>query len=74
MALIRGPSSFSVPFWLTLVVIGIVAPLIVAWYPWPGELTHPLLFTAIGCEFIGGLSLRYCLLRGGVYAPLLPIK
>ena len=74
MALIRGPKNFSIPFWVFLVVIGIIIPLVIAWYPLGEAVAHPLLFTAIVCEFIGGLSLRYSLLRGGVYAPLIPIK
>ena len=74
MALIRGPKNFSIPFWVFLVVIGMIIPLVIAWYPWGEEATHPLLFTAIACEFIGGLSLRYSLLRGGIYTPLIPIR
>ena len=74
LALTRGPKSFSLPFWVTLVVIGIIIPLVIAWYPWAGEVTHTVLFIAIVCEFIGGLSLRYSLLRGGIYVPLIPIK
>ena len=71
MSLVKGPKSFSIPFWLTLVIVGIILPLTIAWYPWDGEVTHTLLFTAIVCEFIGGLSLRYSILRAGIYAPLI---
>jgi len=71
MALLGGQKSFSIPFWLTLVVIGIIVPLVLAWYPSAGGVTHTLLFTAIACEFIGGLSLRYSILRAGIYAPLI---
>ncbi len=74
IALTRGPVSYSLPFWVALVGIGIITPIIIAWYPWSGELSHSLLFVATGCEFIGGLSLRYCMLRAGIYAPLLPIR
>lgn len=73
--LLSGRVSFSIPFWVGLALIGIVLPLILAWYPYAAgmEIGHPWLFGAIACDVVGGLSLRYITLRGGIYAPLLPL-
>ncbi len=73
-ALLKGPAGFSLPFWLGLVLIGIIIPLIFAWLSYgAAEWSTALLFTGIIFEFIGGLSLRYSLLKGGLYRPLLPL-
>lgn len=60
-------------FWIGLVVLGIVIPLAVSTVGYfVGGVSLPALMGAVVCEIIGGLSLRYCLLRGGYYAPLIP--
>ncbi|MFC1926624.1 DmsC/YnfH family molybdoenzyme membrane anchor subunit [Chloroflexota bacterium] len=71
VTLLRGPRSFSLPFWLGLIVIGTVIPLAIVWYSSAGEIATQWLYLAIACEFIGGLALRYSLLKGGVYASLI---
>ena len=60
-------------FWVGLVILGIIIPLaILALGAFNLELSVSWLISGIVCEIIGGLSLRYCLLKGGVYAPLIP--
>lgn len=74
MVLLRGPASFSLPFWLGVVALGIIIPLLIAWYSYVvPEVSTALLLTGTVCEFIGGLATRYSMLRAGVYAPLIPL-
>ncbi len=74
MALVRGPASFSLPFWVGVVVLGIIIPLAIAWYSYfVPEISIALLLTGTVCEFIGGLATRYSMLKGGLYHPLIPI-
>lgn len=73
MALLRGPVSFSMPFWLGVILLGIVIPLAIGWYSYVVlEVPVALLLAGTACEFIGGLATRYSMLRGGIYAPLIP--
>ncbi len=59
-------------FWIGLVLLGIVIPLIVSLISYgDAHVTSGTLLFAIACEIVGGLSLRYCLLKGGAYAPLI---
>jgi formate-dependent nitrite reductase membrane component NrfD len=58
-------------FWIGIVVLGIIVPLAVA------LLSHvaagastPLILTGVVCDIIGGLTLRYCVLKAGAYQPL----
>lgn len=73
LMLLRGPRHFSLPFWIGLIAVGIIIPLLVVWYSYAIEVTSSLLFVGIISEFIGGLALRYSLLRGGGYRPLIPL-
>jgi formate-dependent nitrite reductase membrane component NrfD len=62
-------------FWGGLIVCGIVIPGIVAAYGlFRGEVSHPLLFLSVVGEVVGGLSLRYCILKVGIYSPLIPLR
>lgn len=63
-------------FWVMVVALGMVLPLVVALLGWIGGLAVPmtLLYVAILFELLGDLSLRYCMLRCGFYAPLTPTK
>ena len=73
LALLQGPATFSLPFWLGVILLGTIIPLVVAWYSYAvPEVSTALLITGTVCEFIGGLATRYSMLRGGVYAPLIP--
>jgi len=74
--LLVGQPSFYIPFWVGLVVVGIIAPLILAWYPFAvgTGAGHARLFVAVGCDVVGGLALRYVMLKGGIYTPLIPMR
>lgn len=64
----------SAVFWIGVITLGIIIPLGIAFssYFYHGIST---LFLPIGviCEIIGGMALRYCILKVGIYQPLLPI-
>ena len=58
-------------FWVGIVLLGIVIPLVIAISGWVKEdLPHALLISGVVCEIIGGLALRYCVLKAGAYKPL----
>ena len=66
---IRG--ELAVPFWAGIVTLGIVIPIIIAF---TGLVFHDMpsgvLLFGVVCEIIGGLALRYCVLKAGAYKPL----
>ncbi len=65
--------AISAIFWIGLVILGIVIPLVVSAVEYfSGQLNVAVVLGAVACEIVGGLSLRYCLLRGGYYSPLIP--
>jgi formate-dependent nitrite reductase membrane component NrfD len=58
-------------FWIGIVVLGIIVPLGVALTTHlSGNVSVPLILTGVVCEIIGGLTLRYCILKAGAYKPL----
>ncbi|OGO32390.1 MAG: hypothetical protein A2Z29_02260 [Chloroflexi bacterium RBG_16_56_11] len=58
-------------FWAGIVALGIVVPAVLAVFSYiVGEIATALLVTGVACEIIGGLSLRYCILKAGAYKPL----
>ena len=64
--------SLAPIFWIGLILAGILIPLVVSILGYADvHLASGTLLFAIICEIIGGLSLRYCLLKGGAYAPLI---
>lgn len=71
MELVRG---YVAPImWGGVVLCGIVIPLAISVTGYfVGEVAGPLLIAAIICEMIGAFSLKYCLLKGGIYGPLIP--
>ncbi len=72
-ALIRGP--IAPVFWVGVVLCGIIIPFIVSLTSLLGG--EPSVFVqiiAILCEIAGGLTLRYAILKGGLYSPLIPIS
>jgi len=70
---IRG--SLSPIFWICVVTLGIVIPAIITAYSlFSGEATSWILIIGAVCEIIGGVMLRYCVLKSGIYNPLIPKK
>lgn len=62
-------------FWIGVVACGIVIPVVVAFTSYfVGEVSLSLILSGVVCEVVGGLSLRYCVLKAGAYRPLLPVS
>ena len=58
-------------FWIGIVILGIIIPLVIAFGTYfLGELSSGFILFGVACEIIGGLSLRYCVLKAGAYSPL----
>jgi protein NrfD len=70
--LIRGHVAWV--FWLGIVILGISVPLIISVvsYFTKVETSTGLLIFAICCHTIGAFSLKYGVLKVGIYRPLLP--
>jgi len=71
MLLLNG--SLALPFWIFVVILGMVIPLVIsASSLFAGEATAPLLIIAIIFHTIGAVALKYVLLKAGVHNPILP--
>ncbi len=70
--LVKGPSSFM--FWGGLVVLGLAVPAAVSVVSLfsGGEASTVLLIIAVASHTLGAFALKYCLLKVGIYRPLLP--
>ena len=69
--LVRGHVAWV--FWLGIVLLGIVVPFVLSVVSYfTGESTTGLLVFAICCHTIGAFSLKYGVLKVGIYRPLLP--
>jgi formate-dependent nitrite reductase membrane component NrfD len=63
----------ALAFWLGIVVLGILVPFAVSVSSlFLGEASAMILLLAIGCHTLGAFALKYCLLKAGIYRPLLP--
>lgn len=71
LVLLRGNSSAM--FYGGVVFLGILMPFIASLFLYAtGNLSRPLLYTAMLGELMGSFLLRYCLLRAGIYTSLIP--
>lgn len=71
LELIRG--DIAPVFWIGVVTFNIIIPIAILGYSYFAEaFSAPLLTAAITCRLLGAFALKYCLLRAGVYEPLLP--
>jgi formate-dependent nitrite reductase membrane component NrfD len=60
-------------FWIGIVVLGIVSPLTLSFASmFTGESTGALLVAGIICHTVGAFALKYCILKVGIYKPILP--
>jgi formate-dependent nitrite reductase membrane component NrfD len=67
--------SLAPLFWIGVFLFGIVIPVIISVSTiWASEPASGLLITAVISEIIGGLALRFAILKAGVYTPLLPAE
>jgi formate-dependent nitrite reductase membrane component NrfD len=65
--------SLAPLFWVGVFLFGILIPVAISITTlYAGEASSGLLITAIISEIIGGLALRFAILKAGVYTPLLP--
>jgi len=72
MEQIRG--SGAPIFWIGIVTLGIIIPLAIAFSSYfVREVSSVLLVTGVACEVVGGLALRYCVLKAGAYSPLVAV-
>ncbi len=70
---LRGENALV--FWIGIVALGIIIPVIVSVIALAaGEVNSILLIAGVVCEIIGGMALRYVVLKGGAYKPLVAIK
>ena len=68
--IIRG--SIAPVFWIGVVLLGIVAPIVILFTASAGA-SAALIITVI-CVIIGGVALRYVILKAGMYSPLVPAE
>jgi formate-dependent nitrite reductase membrane component NrfD len=69
--LVKGPSAFM--FWGGLIILGLAVPAVISVVSlFAGEVSDVLLIIAIVSHTIGAFALKYCLLKVGIYRPLLP--
>jgi protein NrfD len=60
-------------FWLGIVLFGIAIPLAISFTSmFTGAATEPLLIAGIICHTAGAFALKYCILKVGIYKPILP--
>lgn len=60
-------------FWLVVVVVGMVLPLgLIAPYAFNAVVSPAAFIIAGACILVGGIGLRYVILKAGVYSPLVP--
>jgi formate-dependent nitrite reductase membrane component NrfD len=63
--------SVAPVFWVGVIVLGVIIPLGISIGTYFTDNTSTaLIITAVVTEIIGGLSLRYVILKGGIYLPL----
>ena len=67
--------SLAPLFWIGVFLFGIAIPVTISVVTYfTGEASNGLLITAVVSEIIGGLALRFSILKAGVYTPLLPVE
>lgn len=73
MRVLRG--SIAPVFWIGVVLLGIVVPIaVLAPFSIAQEVSTAAFIAAAVCAILGGVALRYAILKAGVYAPLLPAE
>ena len=67
--------SLAPLFWVGVFLFGIAIPIVISVTTYfTGEASSGILITAVVSEIIGGLALRFAILKAGVYSPLLPAE
>lgn len=71
MRILRG--DIAPVFWLGVVLVGIVLPVVlIAPFSLADNVSTAAFIIAAACAILGGVALRYTILKAGVYTPLLP--
>ncbi len=66
--------SSSATFFVGVVAIGILIPFVITLFVWgnePASLSGGLLFLRFACVLIGDLAMRYAIMKGALYSPLI---
>jgi formate-dependent nitrite reductase membrane component NrfD len=66
--------AFSATFYVGVVAVGIIIPLIITLFVWANEaasVSASLLFLRFACVMIGDLAMRYSIMKGALYSPLI---
>ena len=66
--------SSSTYFYVGVVAVGIIIPLIITLFVWANEaasVSGSLLFLRLACVMIGDLAMRYSIMKGALYSPLI---
>jgi len=69
MMMIRG--NIAPVFWIGVILLGIIIPVAILFATGGGTAS---LITVIVCAIIGGVLLRYTILKAGMYSPLVPTE
>ncbi len=73
MELVRG--GLAPVLWVGVVLCGIVLPVSISVSSYfAGVASSMLLITAVVSEMIGAFTLKYSILKAGIYAPLIPVS
>ena len=65
----------SMIFWMVVVVIGMIVPLgLIASFAFSTTVSAAAYIIAGACIIVGGVGLRYVILKAGVYSPLVPAE
>jgi len=59
-------------FWIAVVILGIFVPLIISIAGYFTHVSHLVMIVAIIAHTIGAFGLKYCILKVGIYKPILP--
>ena len=67
--------SIAPTFWVGVVLLGIIIPIVMLFVaPAAGGASEGLLLAAVVGAIVGGVALRYVILKAGVYSPLVPAE
>jgi formate-dependent nitrite reductase membrane component NrfD len=72
MRILRG--SIATVFWIGVVLLGMIIPIALLLTNFFAGASAALMIIAAICAIIGGVALRYIILKGGMYSPLLPAE
>jgi formate-dependent nitrite reductase membrane component NrfD len=63
--------SLAKYFYLGVVLIGFILPLLVTFKMWGGDINAGLIFARLALIFAGDIALRYIIMKSAMYPPLL---